>query len=573
MSLAEFHFIRPYWFVALIPTLVISMLLIRNKLRVGNWSEVCDAELLPFILQQTPQKSRHWLFSSTLFACILAIIALAGPTWERIPTPVFRNDAALVIALNLSPTMDANDIKPSRLESARFKLIDILNQRKDGLTALIVYSGDAFIVSPLTEDVDTIINQVSALETSIMPSVGNRTDLAIKTAIELLKQAGLQQGDVLLMTDAVNLELSRQQLDNITAYRLSILGIGTSDGAPIKSARGGFLKDAAGSIVIPKLNKTELAQLARVGGGIYQTLSSDDRDIEPLLQQFDHPHKVESQDNHSLIEQWYEQGVWLLLVLLPLMALPFRKGVLSLTFLCLLPFPKDSYAMQWDDLWTSQNQQAQQAFQQQNYQQAAEQFEHSSWQAAAHYKAGQYQQAAELLATDQSAAGRYNLGNALAKSGKLQEAISAYDESLVRNPTNEDAKYNKQQVEKQLEQQKKQDENQQGDDKQESDDKDQQQSQDSESQQESSDKSEPQQNSEPTDKQSNNETEEQQSKPDESESADKDKQQKSTPTQTEEAEYDESEQASEQWLNTIPDNPAGLLKRKFKYQYKKRRQY
>ena len=126
MNLAEFHFIRPYWLLALIPAIALLISLVKNKLNQGNWSNVCDADLLPYILQQKPVHKKHrWSLSVGALACLLAIFSLAGPTWERLPSPVFRNDAALVIVLDLSMSMDANDIKPSRLAKARFKITDI----------------------------------------------------------------------------------------------------------------------------------------------------------------------------------------------------------------------------------------------------------------------------------------------------------------------------------------------------------------------------------------------------------------------------------------------------------------
>ena len=168
MSLVDFHFIRPYWLLALIPFLGVFSLLLKNKLSAGNWSSVCDAELLPYLLQDKAVNDSRWTLTTGAMASLLVIIALAGPTWKRLPSPVFRNDSALVIALSLAPSMDAEDIKPSRLIRARYKISDILAQRKDGQTALLVYAGDAFTVTPLTDDTETIESQLEALTTSIM---------------------------------------------------------------------------------------------------------------------------------------------------------------------------------------------------------------------------------------------------------------------------------------------------------------------------------------------------------------------------------------------------------------------
>ena len=583
MNLAEFHFIRPFWLLAIIPAIIMMVFLLKNKLNQGNWNAVCDEALLPFILQEKPAGKSRWVLSTGALASLLTIIALAGPTWERLPSPVFRNDAALVIVLDLSKSMDATDVKPSRLSRARYKIADILKQRKDGQSALLVYAGDAFTVTPLTEDTDTILSQISALNTELMPEQGSNTVLALEKAVGLLKQSGLQTGDILLVSDGISSDDLISEVDSLADYRLSILGVGTAEGAPIKLAGGGFFKDANGNIVIPKLNIAQLSILANKGSGWYKTMTDDDSDINTLLAQLDSPiEKQGGKDNNLLIDQWDEKGPWLLLLVLPLAALSFRKGLLSITLLLLLPFPEASYALEWDDLWQTQGQQAQQAFKQQNYQQAAEQFTDPQWKAAAQYKAGQFEQAIESLQDDQSATGLYNNGNALAQSGKLQEAKKAYEQSLEKQPDNEDAKYNKEQVEKALE---KQNKNQQkGDDKKQSDQKDSKQGDDKQDQQEGSEPSDKKQNSEQNEQSKNSDESEQKAAEDEAKDSEqpqepKSDQQKEQQQKQQEAEqqqaneseqYDESEQANEQWLKRIPDDPAGLLKRKFKYQYGQR---
>jgi len=270
MNLTEFHFIRPYWLIAFIPYLVILVIMLRNKLARGDWSAVCDTALLPYLLQDNVMKKNRWSLTAGAIATFLAITALAGPAWKRLPAPVFRNDSALVIALDLSRSMDAEDIKPSRLIRARYKIADILKQRKDGQTALLVYAGDAFTVTPLTDDTETIGSQLEALTTGIMPSQGSNAGMVLKKAVALFKQAGLRRGQIILVTDGVDSDETLAEVRTLDGYSLSVLAAGTVDGAPIALPEGGFLKDEQGSIVVPKLNETELKALARAGNGVYQ---------------------------------------------------------------------------------------------------------------------------------------------------------------------------------------------------------------------------------------------------------------------------------------------------------------
>jgi Ca-activated chloride channel family protein len=582
MSLADFHFLRPWWLLALLPAALFLLLLVRHRQGRGNWSEICDAELLPFILQDKPlPQSRGYLFGAGL-AALLTIIALAGPTWQRLPGPAFRNDAALVIALDLSKSMDAADIKPSRIGKARYKIADLLKQRKDGQTALLVYGGDAFTVTPLTNDIATIDSQLTALTTDIMPSPGSNTGIALNKATELLRQAGLVKGHILLVTDGVDADVAEQAEQWVGDYRVSVLAVGTAEGAPIQIQGGGFLKDRNGTIVVAKLEEAALSMLAQRGRGIYQAVTAGDEDVENLGRLFNSADTdSKNLDSNLLLQQWDEKGPWLLLLVLPWAALQFRKGLL-LALLCLLPLPKNSYALDWQSLWQTPDQRAKQAFEQQQYQQAAEQFGNPDWRAAAQYKAGQYQEAAETLKNTQTAEGHYNRGNALAQAGQLQEALQAYQQALKLDPKHQDAQYNKDIVEKKLkeqEQQKPQD-NQQPE-KQESPEQ-QKSQQDQQSGQSDADKQQNQKPEENRQSQAKQDAEQKKSAEDKQQSeadakpADQSKPSKPEQERAEQAkaaaetEKNETERANEQLLKRIPDEPTGLLKRKFKYQYGQR---
>lgn len=590
MNLVEFHFIRPYWLLAGLPFLAIMVLMLRNKLAQGNWSAVCDAALLPYLLQEKPVNQSRWPLTAGAVAALLVIIALAGPSWERLPSPVFRNDSALVIVLDLSRSMDAADIKPSRLIMARYKIADMLKQRKDGQTALLVYAGDAFTVTPLTDDTETIDSQLSALNTDIMPSQGSNTVSALDKAVELFKQAGLQKGQILLVTDGVDVDKTLPAVKLLDKHQLSILGVGTDDGAPVALPEGGFLKDGQGTIVVPKLNSPELSKLAQAGNGIYQTITTDDTDIQTIQATLDRPVKQSGKENNNLLlDQWADKGPWLLLLVLPLAALTFRKGLLCFALLLILPLPKNSYALGWQDLWQTKDQQAQQAYKKQDYAKAAETFANPDWKAAAHYKAGEYDKALESLNSSKSASSAYNQGNALAKAGQLEEAIKAYDKALAMNPNNSDAKHNKAVVEKELEKQEQKKQDQKKDEKQ-------QAKGDSEKNKEGekpekSDEQNPDQNKneeKPEQKPERKPSDQQQSE--ENQQQDKAEEKKPEASKSQQAEQgkdeanqqdkeqipatpelsDEQRQANEQWLKRIPDDPAGLLKRKFKYQYGQR---
>ena len=580
--LSDFHWLRPDWLWAIPVIVALALLLAKGRLGAGNWATVIDAALMPHVLSQTPGRGRDqrwWLFG---IAGVLASVALAGPAWERIEQPVFRAEQALVIALDLSRSMDATDIAPSRLSRAQLKILDMLQRRSSGETALIVYSANAFTVTPLTTDTDTIASLVNSLSTDIMPSRGSYPEVAIDKAEQLLEQAGAAFGEVLLVTDGGSSPAASERARALRAagYSLSILGVGTSDGAPIPQPDGGFVTDNRGRIAVPQLEASGLRALANSGGGRYATLSPGDSDLDYLLSgEINGAGRVAS-DDALATDRWREEGPWLVLLLLPLAALAFRRGWVLLVLVFVLPVPTPAYAASWSDLWLNKNQQAERALQQGDAALAADLFDDQEWQAVARYRAENYADSAALFAERGDARNLYNLGNAMAMQGRFAEAIDAYEQTLEIEADNEDASYNLELVRRMQEQQE-QDAQNQGDD--------QQSNENPGGQGEQSDEENASEDQGDMDQQSdgNTETGEASDRDDEEMSAeDMQALQEELQRAAEEAEQGEAppelseeqlaelrrqqaqEQAMEQWLRRIPDDPGGLLRRKFRHQYR-----
>lgn len=592
--LSEFHFIRPYWFIALIPLIILVWTLAKRHLVNKHWESVCDPALLPYILVGRTGAKKYTNISLFGFVSLLMVFALAGPSWERLPEPVFEKESALVIVMDLSYSMYADDIKPSRLERARFKISDLLDLRQEGQTALIVYAGDAFTVTPLTDDIKTIKSQLTALTPQIMPAPGSNAGIAMEKAAELLKQAGNSEGHILLVTDEVDSQFEKFfSKTNRRGYKVSILGIGTEEGAPVKIGDGGFLKDKAGTIVVPKLNQGVLRIMASSGGGYYETSQLGDGDIERLNRHFNSGFEKSNETKSEFeTDRWREFGPWLILFILPIVAFGFRRGYLALFICVLIQTPEEAMAFEWDDLWLNKNQQAMRALDSEQAELASELFNNKEWKAAANYRKGDFATVEELLNEQKDTRSIYNRANAMAKQGSYEDAIAAYDEVLESKPEHEDAIFNRDLIKKELEKQ----QQQQSDSDQKSDEKsDQQEKEDSESkeqqsesEQKESDKqenSEEQQSSQQQQEEQDNSEQQQDGKKQESEeqqkseqenkeqqakeSGDKEEeeQQQAQASTQEEKELDEEQQATEQWLRRIPDDPAGLLRRKFKYQY------
>jgi Ca-activated chloride channel family protein len=579
--LADFNFLRPDWLWALPFVIIGVVLLARRQLGPGSWQNVVDPALAPHVLSTSATRRadyRWWLLG---LGGVIAVVALAGPAWQRIEQPVFRSDQALVVALDLSRSMDAQDVAPSRLMRARLKILDMLERRGAGQTALVVYSANAFTVTPLTNDTDTIAALVNSLSTDIMPSRGSYPIAAIEKGRQLLEQAGAVVGEVLLITDGSASPAAERIARDLkdSGYTLSVLAVGTSEGAPIPQLGGGFVTDQSGNIAVPRLEVHSLRALAVAGGGRFSQLSTDDRDLDYLLS--GEAGSRLASDESMATDRWREEGPWVVLLLLPLGAMAFRRGWILLVALAILPMSEPVYAVTWDDLWQTKNQQAQALLQEGAAGEAVVLFEDPDWKAVAQYRAQDYEASAQAFAEREDTRSLYNLGNAMARQGEFESAIDAYEQVLEIDPENEDAAYNRdllQQIQQQQQQQQgdgeQQESDQQGDGEQsdESGESDQESSESSEQSDGESEGDSSQRDGEEANQEDLDALQEELQRAAEEAAQNEQEmaQQQLTPEELEALRREqEQQQAMEQWLRRIPNDPGGLLRRKFRYQYQK----
>ena len=575
MMFEQFHFLRPAWF-ALLPMFVLLLWhLFRWRSTSGAWARVCDAELIPFVTRSATMGGARLSLLVTTVTGVVAITALAGPVWERLPVPVFRPETALVIALDLSASMDATDVAPSRLARAKYKIADILRARHGGQTALVVFAAQSFVVTPLTDDTNTLEAQLSALETSIMPRQGSEPVAALSQALALLQQTGMRHGDLLLVTDGIHAVALDRAVDFARSkdLHISILALGSKHGAPIPDREGGLLRDAGGAMVITRLESSRLQALANSAGGLYVEHTDGDDDVERLTAYFDRGARWGEEQTELAADQWHEFGPWLVLPLLPLAGLGFRRGVLSLVAAVLIgnTVPHNAVAG-W---WLTPDQAGQRAFHAQSYAAAAMLFENQEWRGAAQYRGGDYASAAKALAQVDSTRAHYNRGNALARLERFDEAIEAYGKALEMHPGHADAAYNMALVEELLQQLAPPDQDAGGGpigDAQGAGERGAEgASAGGQAGQSSSDAGS-------LDNDSTMAEENESSGAEESDAgANPDAEMETSPVAGGNAppldNLDESAleraQATEQWLRQIPDDPAGLLRRKFQHQYKR----
>jgi Ca-activated chloride channel family protein len=614
-----FHFLRPQWLWALVGLLPLAWWLWQGGHTAGAWKQWVDPQLQPHVLTQGKAERRWFKRLWLLLVWLLAVLALAGPTWEQRPTPLLRSEQARIVVLDLSRSMLANDMRPSRLELARLKVRDLLQQSRDSKAGLVAFAAQAFAIAPLTDDIQTLLSQVPSLHPDLMPAQGGRVDRALLQALEMLKNGGAGGGgQILLVTDSRPQEAAFAAAQTLRdmGYELSVLAVGTEQGAPIPedTRRGrGFVKDRSGNIVIATLPTSELRQLALSGGGQFSLLTADDSDIKKLSKVLEREQAKDSDstDSAQAGDQWLEAGPYLLLLLLPLAALGFRRGWLLAAVLVIgLPSSPPALAASGvgSALWFNADQRGKQALESGQAEQALELFESPDWKAAAQYRAGQHQAASDYWQQQQNPAASYNQGNALAHAGDLQAALQAWQQVPEQHELYASAQHNIEVIKPLLEQQQQNSEQQQDGQQQESeqennDSEQSQQDQQSQNSPQEGEQGQPQEqesSSQQSDsQQSDAQSDQNQQQPSAESEQEAEQNNESAQQQAEsqaegqaaEAAEDANDEAAqpqlsaeelaqeqaedqviEQWLNRIADDPGGLLREKFKRDYKRRQQ-
>ncbi|WDE13314.1 vWA domain-containing protein [Thalassomonas haliotis] len=609
--MADFHFIRPWALLAFFALFFVLWLLKRMSIAHSGWQQFLPGHLAKVLINGT-QKSKPLSLTLPFIIGTLGIVALAGPTWQKLPQPVYQVERGSVLIMDMSYSMYSTDLAPNRLTRSRYKASDLLDSLNEGEIGLIAYAGDAFTISPLTEDINNIKLLLPAISPEIMPELGSNPLAALTLAHEMLSNAGHLEGDIYWFTDGIDFE----DIEDINdwshnfPHRLNILGVGSSEGAPITLPSGELMKDDSGAIVVPRTNEKRLYGLASKGRGTYRTIANDNTDINALITlKAGMESEKEQGESQNLGDQWQEAGPYLLLLLLPLLLAYFRRGtVIALLPLVLYLMPQEqAYALQWQDLWKTKDQQAQQQFNQQNYSQAAKNFRDPLWQGSAHYKAGDYEKALNSFEQFDSADALYNKGNTLAKMQKFDEALKAYEQALAKDPELIDAQKNKQLIEelkKQQEQQQQQNQDQQNQEQEQQGQDSQQQQQQGQDQESQQQNEEQQQSDQQQGQQSEQEKQEQeqQNARQADQQPEQQKQEQAAQAQQEQAEREkaeqqeaeqqqgeetpeqqqarlaqekadqETEQKHQQLLNKVTDDPYLLLRNKMQIEYQKRRQ-
>ncbi len=564
---SHFHFLRPLFLLAIPIAAFILWRQYARREQGADLLDLCDPHLLPAVIDS--QGGSGNLLNTkriaiTLFALLTLLSAgLAGPTWDKKPVPLLEPQNARVVVWGLAPSMAKTDLAPSRFARAQFKAMDLIRSSPSLLQALVIYSGDAFVVSPLSDDHNTILNLLKAVAMDTLPTTGNRADKGLERAALLLDQPSIAYKEVVLVTDSASpLALSTAQQLSANNINVSVLSVNKADAS----------------------NTQVLKAIAKTGNGTYTNLQLNNDDIDALNAKLQRAAALSlniqrRSQNQFGAQEYKDNGVWLLLVVLATSSLLFRRGwLMCLALLPLGLIPHPAYALKWQDLWQRQEQQAAQQYHTGAFKEVLTKSA-PHWQAVAAYRSDDFEAASAYLEGLKEPNSYYNRGNAYAKQGNFEEALAAYNKVLEEDSKFSDAEHNRQIVEKILEQQ-------QNSEQQQSEDSDQQKGeQEQENQGENTDSSEQQEVSDQNQQskgqqqgeseQSDESDQDTQSKEQQlSEASDNEEEQEPDEQQTVQAQAEqiksEDQQALEQWLRKLPDNPGALLKRKFKVQHQRR---
>jgi Ca-activated chloride channel homolog len=443
--IGDFHFLRPAWLLALAAAAALAWVVSHHEDMRTKWRHAIAPHLLDRLLLDRRNTQRILPVHLTILLLVIGAIAAAGPTWRHERSPFVEDTAPLAIAIDLSQTMDATDISPSRLERAKLKVRDLLALRQGARTAIFVYAGSAHMVLPLTDDVKLIETYVDSLATRIMPVAGKNT----ARALELIEAALAREtvpGTILFMTDGIEPAAFDAFAHHAGRNEIMVLGVGTAEGGPVKTGKDEYLTNAAGARVFARLDVDALKRLKSEAGIQLATITADDQDVQWINRRAQaHLQKAQTEAN----TRWEDVGWWLVIPIALLGALWFRRGwtirwtMAILLITLVLPQPRAQAAgWKFADAWLTPDQQGRVAFERGDFDEAAGLFADPMWKGVSLYRGGKYDEAVDTFARIDTAESWYNQGNALAHLGKLPQAVASYRQALKKRPDWPEAKAN-----------------------------------------------------------------------------------------------------------------------------------
>lgn len=481
--LTQFHFIRPYWLLLIIPFAWQLVAHLGNRVAVKHRKLVLPKHLEKALRigDASWRKRLPLLFWG--FGFCIAIIIAAGPTWQRQASPFGEDNAPLVILLDVSESMLQTDVQPSRLGRAKQKISDLLAIRDGGNTALIVYSGSAHIAMPLTKDNAVFLPVLEAITPKIMPRKGKFAEYGLAEIDKLFVQGHIadQSATVLWITDGIGNDSEKAFIDYFNRPKeRSELG---------SQREGNYANEQPLQLIVLgsgnnkrhadiKFQGDELNSLANHLGGSYQQISVDNSDVETINRLIERNVII----NSDSAEPWQEMSYPLVFILVAVFLLWFRKGwTVQWCFvgMLILTAPVQNVAASdavytvetaemgtpmvgqqklqqiklavsqfWFDAWLTPDQQGQRYLKKGAYSQAAQKFTQPYSKASAFYMAEDFKSAYIYFIRVDSAEALFGAANALAQQREYIAARQVYQQVVEKYPAFKPAQTNLSKIQK-----------------------------------------------------------------------------------------------------------------------------
>ncbi len=294
-----------------------------------------DIELVRKLMPDASPARRRWKVVLQLTAFLCLIFALAGPQFGSKLEQVKRQGVEIVIALDVSQSMLAEDIKPSRLEAAKRAITQMVKKLKNDKLGLIVFAGDAYVQVPITADYGAIKMFLSTVDTKIVPKQGTNIGAAIELALRSFSPDEEVNKAMIIITDGEDhdekaVSLAKQAKEK--GIVVHSIGMGLARGGPIPEygayGQKDFKKDKQGSVIITRLNESTLKEVASSGDGVYIRASNANTGLDILYSKINEMDKTEFESR--IYSDYDDRFQWLialalLLILIDIVVLP-RKN-------------------------------------------------------------------------------------------------------------------------------------------------------------------------------------------------------------------------------------------------------
>ena len=441
----DFHFLRTDFLWLMIPALVALIIALLGLKERIKWKSVIAPKLRPFMIKKGSERIKKWMHILLFLLISVAILGAAGPSWRKNELPEQILETPLIITLDLSQSMMADDIQPSRLERAKFKLLDLFEAKPGARTALVGFAGTAHTIVPLTRDYKIISSHLQSLSPDIIPYPGSDLRNGLILADSLCNDTSAP-GTILIVSDDISEQtfslLQSMSIDN--KNRFVLMPMNTPGGATIPGKRkGSTYKDSQGKPIISSMDNTILQKIGSLENVEISALTLDKSDVQILSKKISENLEF-NEDEEEQEENWKDDGLWLSVPFAFLVLLWFRKGWVIYGLLIMTTLSSCGKKSEFVDLWVSKDYQAQTHYQNEEYSEAGSLYTDPLRKGIAFYKAGDYQQAIESFKIDSTAMGSYNLGLAYYQNGDYAAAAQAFDQAIQLDPELEEAKKSKQ---------------------------------------------------------------------------------------------------------------------------------